>query len=191
MEKSQQKIIGEKIRAIRESKGITINLVAKETGFTSSFISQFERGLTKASIASLQKIASVLKINLAELFEQNDNAIPDQEQSTVVTRKADRRKLAYPDGKAVDFMLTGLGGKLEVTYSQIEPGGGSGELFSHDIAEECIVVLKGDIDITVGEDHYVLYEGDTITFSSRVLHGWKNTGAETCELIWIVTPPTY
>ncbi|MFC7394141.1 helix-turn-helix domain-containing protein [Scopulibacillus cellulosilyticus] len=190
MDKNQKKI-GEQIRKIRESKGITINYIAKKTGFTSSFISQFERGLTKASIASLQKITNILDVRLSELFDQDTEDSSLNELNPVIIRKSNRRKLAYPDEKAVDQLLTGSGGKLEVTYSKVEPNGGSGELYSHDIAEECIIVLKGQMEITVGENKYTLDEGDTITFSSRIPHGWKNIGTEALELIWIVTPPTY
>jgi len=87
--------------------------------------------------------------------------------------------------------LTGLEGKFEVIYSQVEPGGGSGELYTHDSDEECLVVLKGRMEVNVGGQIYVLEEGDAITFSSRIPHGWRNVGSETAELIWVIAPPTF
>ena len=47
--------IGEKIREHRKKLGITINEISKRTNLTASFISQFERGRTKASMDSAKK----------------------------------------------------------------------------------------------------------------------------------------
>lgn len=190
---SNQLDVGQKLRQIREEKKLTINHIAKETGFTSSFISQLERGLTKASVSSLQKIASSLDTNLSDLFEEENQPLPPSKlHDPVIVKKSDRRKLVYPDDQSVDYLLTGLEGQFEVIYSEIEPGGSSGgELISHNSVEECITVLNGDMEITIGEDHYILHKSDTITFSSHIPHGWKNIGSETLKLIWVVTPPTY
>lgn len=189
---NNQKIIGAKIREIRESKQLTINQLAKETGFTASFISQFERGLTKASVSSLQKIATVLSINLSALFEQEiENQQISKLKEPVIVKKENRRKLVYPDGKSVDYLLTGLNGQFEVMFSEVDPGGSSGELISHNSIEECVTVLKGEMEISIGDKTYDLQEGDTITFSSHIPHGWKNIGTEPLKLIWVVTPPTY
>lgn len=186
--------IGKQIRKIRTSKNITINQVAKETGFTSSFISQFERGKTKASVASLQKIASVLDINLSTLFTGDKSSTGNNAsrlENPVLIRKSERSKLVYPDEKSIDYLLTGIDGQFEMIQSTMEPGGSSGELFSHQDSEEGITVLQGTMELILGDDKYVLNEGDTITFSSHISHGWKNTGSEVLKLIWVVSPPTY
>lgn len=190
---SNQLDVGQRLRQIREDKQLTINQIAKETGFTSSFISQLERGLTKASVSSLQKIASSLDTNLSDLFDQETKNIPPSKlHEPVIVKKSERRKLVYPDDQSVDYLLTGLEGQFEVMYSEIEPGGSSGsELISHNSVEECITVLHGDMEITIGDDKYILNKEDTITFSSHIPHGWKNIGSETLKLIWVVTPPTY
>lgn len=189
---NDQETIGYKIRKIRESNQMTINQLATETGFTPSFISQFERGLTKASVASLQKIATVLSINLSTLFEQeHEKKLSSKLKEPVIIRKSNRRKLVYPDDKSVDYLLTGLHGQFEVIYSEIDPNGSSGELFSHNSIEECITVLQGQMEISIGDDYHILLGGDTITFSSRTPHGWKNSGSEVLKLLWVVTPPTY
>lgn len=184
--------IGAKIRKIREEKKLTINQVAKETGFTASFISQFERGLTKASIASLRKIATCLGINLSTLFEDvDDKKESSQENEIIIVRKEKRKTLTYPDGKSKDYLLTNTTGTFEVIYSKIEPGGVSGELISHGSIEECITILKGKLLLTIGDEEYILNDGDTITFPSHIPHGWENIGDEVVEVIWVVAPPSY
>jgi transcriptional regulator with XRE-family HTH domain len=183
--------LGERIHAIRKSKGMTIKEVANITGLTPSFISQLERGITTASIASIQKIAQALGTQLSVLFNEEPAASPPSSLPTVI-RKNSRVKLVYPNlPNTVDYILTGRGGKLEVLHSTIEPGGHSGGLYSHDSDEECIVVLRGTMELMVDDKMYHLSEGDSITFCSRQAHGWRNIGQDVLEVIWIITPPTY
>ncbi|MER2089693.1 helix-turn-helix domain-containing protein [Sporosarcina sp. JAI121] len=182
--------IGEQIRSIRQAKGITINYISKKTGFTSSFISQLERGLTKGSISSIQKIANELDIKISSLFyniEEEDHKAP----SISITRKDNRRTINYPDEKTIDYLLSERKGNLEVFYTEIKQGGESGEYYSHDSEKECIIVLKGQMEISVDESKYVLNAGDTINFCSQSPHAWKNAGEDTLEVIWIITHPNY
>ena len=54
--------------------------------------------------------------------------------------------------------------------STIEPGGGTGaEPYTHDSDEEVVVVLSGVLDVWVADEHYVLREGDAITFAPAAL----------------------
>lgn len=125
----------------------------------------------------------MLIINLSALFEEGqENQTSSQLQEPVLIKREKRCKLVYPDDKSTDYLLTGLDGQFEVMYSEIEPGGSSGE---------CITVLEGDLEISIGDNKHILNEGDTITFSSHIPHGWTNIGKKTLKLIWIVTPPTY
>ncbi|SDJ16228.1 cupin domain-containing protein [Alteribacillus bidgolensis] len=183
--------VGEKLRTIRLSKGVTLNMIASQTGLTSSFISQFERGLTTASIASMQKIVQVLDIPLASLFDK-EMVEDDTADNVSIVRKDNRRQLSFPKPALTnDYLLTNLDGKLQVIYSTIEPGGKSGEPYSHNSDEECIIILSGVMEITINNKTYELHEGDTIKFTSRSPHDWKNTGENTLEALWIITPPSF
>ncbi|MBM7599074.1 transcriptional regulator with XRE-family HTH domain [Virgibacillus halotolerans] len=184
------KSIGERLRSIRLQKGVTINKIAKETSLTPSFISQFERGLTNASVASMQKITQALDTPMGSLFGNGDDEITNNEITYI--KRGERRKLAFPEPEnTVDQLLTGPSGHLQVIYSTIEPGGGSGKPYAHDSDEECVVILSGTMKMSIDGEEFILHEGDSITFCSRKAHGWKNIGATTVEAMWITTPPTF
>lgn len=184
--------IGEKIRQIRNDKGFTINDIAKKTGFTSSFISQFERNLSQGSVSSIQKIANALDINVSTLFQGEETSSDTNSPLTAsITRKDHRPKMTYPDGRMTDYLLTGKNEHMEVIYSVVEPGAGSGHHYSHDSEEECIIILKGQMEVSVDKSTYILNEGDTINFSSKLPHAWRNLGDEQLEVIWIITPPSF
>jgi mannose-6-phosphate isomerase-like protein (cupin superfamily) len=110
-----------------------------------------------------------------------------------VVRGAERRQLIHPSRQWRDYLLTpSLKGKLQVILSVIEPGGGSGEEpYAHDSDEECVIVLRGRLEFWVGTDRYLLEEGDSIVFESRVPHRNRNPGPEPAEVLWITTPPSY
>lgn len=179
--------LGMTIRRLRESRQLTLNEVAARSGLTRSFLSQVERNLTSPSVASLRKVAQAFGVPLTELFQG-----PLMPENRVV-RRHERRQLIHPSRQWRDYLLTpNLTGKLQVILSMIEPGGGSGEEpYAHDSDEECVIILRGRLEFWVGTDRYVLEEGDSIVFESRIPHRNKNPGPEQAEVLWITTPPSY
>lgn len=139
----------------------------------------------------MQKIAQVLEIPLASIFENGD--IQDYQTNKVsIVRKKDRKHLYYPEPALTkDYLLTNLDGKIQVIYSTTKPGGTSGEPYSHNSDEECVIIISGEMELTVDTQTHTLLEGDTVKFSSRLPHSWKNTGNEPLELLWIITPPNF
>lgn len=179
--------LGLTIRRLRESRQLSLKEVAARSGLTQSFLSQVERNLTSPSVASLRKVAQAFGVPLTELFQG-----PVMPENRVV-RRDERRQLVHPSRQWRDYLLTpNLTGKLQVILSVIEPGGGSGEEpYAHDSDEECVIVLRGRLEFWVGNDRYVLEEGDSIVFESRIPHRNRNPGPEQAEVLWITTPPSY
>ena len=53
-------MIPQKIRTLRQAKGLTLKELADKTQTTAGYISQLERGLVDPSLSTLRKIAAVL-----------------------------------------------------------------------------------------------------------------------------------
>jgi transcriptional regulator with XRE-family HTH domain len=179
--------LGATIRRLREERNLSLKEVAMRSDLTPSFLSQVERNLTSPSVASLRKVAQAFGVPLTSLF-QGPTAPEDH-----VVRRSERRQLIHPRRQWRDYLLTpNLTGKLQVILSIIEPGGGSGEEpYAHDSDEECVVVLRGRLEFWVGSDWYLLEEGDSIVFESRIPHRNSNPGPDQAEVLWITTPPSY
>ncbi len=178
--------LGPRIRTIRRARGQTLRQLADRAGVTESFLSQVEREVASPSIATVQRVARALDLSIAELFAEEPAA-------GRVVRREDRRRIAYPGLKAVDeFLTSNMAGRLQVILSTIEPGGGTGdEPYTHDSDEEVVVVLSGVLDLWVGDEHYVLREGDAITFPSRLPHWNMNHGDVSASVLFCVTPPSF
>lgn len=178
--------LGSRIRALRQARHLTLRDVAERSGVTESFLSQVERDVTSPSIATVQRIARALDLSIAQLF------VEQPELGRVVRREA-RRRVEYPGLQAVDEFLTANdAGRLQVILSTIEAGGGTGpEPYTHESDEEVVVVLSGVLDLWVGDEHYVLREGDAITYPSRLPHWNMNHGDRPAVVLFCLTPPSF
>ena len=178
--------LGTRNRALRQARRLTLRDVADRAGVTESFLSQVERDVTSPSIATVHRIARALGLSIAQLFAE------DADTGRVVRREA-RRRVAYPGLRSVDeFLTSNMAGRLQVIMSTIEPGGGTGEEpYTHDSDEEVVVVLAGVLDLWVADEHYVLREGDAITFPSRLPHWNANHGEDPVQVIFCLTPPSF
>ncbi len=64
------KILGQRIRNYRTSKGLSQEKLAELCGCHPTYIGQIERGEKNATIESIEKISEALNISLSELFEK-------------------------------------------------------------------------------------------------------------------------
>lgn len=178
--------LGRRVRELREARGLSLRALATEAGVSESFVSQIERGVANPSVASLRRLAEALGASVGALFQGPET------QGRVVRSDA-RARLLDPARRWEDFLLTPRDAKrLQVILSVIEPGEGSGEEpYSHESDEECIIVLKGSLEVRLGGEAYLLNEGDSLLFESRTPHSNRNPGPSKAEVLWITTPPSY
>ena len=178
--------LGSRLRWLRRSHRLTLREVASRAAVTESFLSQVERGVASPSVASLQRIAHGLGLSIAQLFAGGSSA-------GRVVRRNERRRVSYTDFGALDEFLTPpTAARLQLILSTVEPGGGTGdEPYTHESDEEVVVVLEGELDLWVADEHYRLLAGDTITYSSRLPHRNLNRGAVAAKVLFCMTPPSF
>lgn len=69
VEEGEQSItLGEKIRLLRESKGITLSTFAQQVGISVSYLSEIERGNVYPAIHTLKKIAEAVGVSVSNLI---------------------------------------------------------------------------------------------------------------------------
>ena len=77
-----KKLLGAKIRELREKGGLTQANLAERANISNEFLSRIERAEKSPSINTIQNIASSLGVPLKELFNF-DNDFMDIESATV------------------------------------------------------------------------------------------------------------
>ncbi|HXG76549.1 MAG TPA: cupin domain-containing protein [Gaiellaceae bacterium] len=179
--------VGERLRAIRRLRRVTLRTLAERAELSESFLSQVERGRANASVASLKRIAAALGVNVADLFEPNGS----QSRPRVLRRQA-RPTLAFGTlGRK--YMLTPRPLEhLQVIVGELGAGGSTGdEPYVHGDSEELLVVLSGSVHLQLGTEVFVLDEGDSIDYRSSTPHRLTNSGDRPAEVMWIISPPSY
>ena len=178
--------VGARLRARRLERGLTITEVAERAGLTAGFISQLERDLTSASLSSLYRICGVLELWVGDLID-------DVPAGRLIRREEQaRRSLAL--GDAEHLLLSSRDERrFHVTESHIPPGGSAGEEpYTLPADVELVYVLSGSLELRVGDETHELEQGDTITYSPRDPHTWRNP-SETDEavVLWTALPNPY
>ena len=171
--------LGEKLKAIRLEKKMTLDEVAKKSSLTKSFISQIELNKTSPSITSLMKLASALEFRLTDLFRE-DNLMED------VLFKKEKRNSYYNKKKqlTIELLFTrSPDQKMEPIYMRFEPGGRT-DIITR-IGQEFVYVIKGKVRLILDQKEYIAKEGDSLYFDSSIPHRWENSWSESVEGIWV------
>lgn len=176
--------VGVELRNLRKSKGISARELAERADVTPSYLSRLETGRLNPTVATLTKITAALGEPVASLFHAPDTPGP-------VVRRNERRVIRN-HGVADELLTPTRTGRLEVLDTVVEPGGGSGdEQYSHGGDEECVVLISGQLVFVIGNDEFLLSEGDAITFACARPHAWHNPCHEPAHALWVITPAGY
>lgn len=188
---------------------MTLKQLSEKTELSISLLSEIERGLAQPSMSSLKKIARAMGTTMFEFFEEQTEANESQDRPTLqskrynsintyakdigVVRAEKRKKLMYPGFPALFELLTpDLNRLVEVLYGRFEPGFSSGpEPIKDPPGEKWAFILKGGLEMKIGETTVRLDEGDAVYYPGDALVSLRVIGEEACHSILIVTPPTF
>ena len=168
---------------------LTIKEVAERANVTSSLVSQIENNKANPSINSLMAIAKALHVPIGSFF---DDEKADLTFDPVV--KAGQRKVLKTQSGVTFYLLTPelKNHSIEFIYNVFEKagstGGANGELYTHE-GEEFGLVLKGRIQVELGDETHILNEGDSIYYNSATPHAIYGVDRESSEVIWVNSPP--
>ena len=182
--RENQSVIGEKIKAFRTARRMSLRELGEATGTTASFLSQLERGLTGANTGTLMRVASALGIGMQDLFAVAQRPVRE------VLRKAERPSLSA-NGCRKTLLSRRPIRDVEVYVGEFEIGGSTGEMpYSHGDAHEVFIVLKGQVELTLGDETHLMADGDSIEYPTSLPHKTVNIGVTRAEVMWIISPPT-
>ena len=180
---AQQQLPGQRFRRLRARRGLSLAQVARATGVSVGFLSALERGQMRCSISTLRRIARFYRTNIMSMFEINGDL-----QRHV--KPSQRKILETSPGVRMELLAWG-NTVMEPHLFRIQPGGGSGESYSHE-GEEFLHVLRGEFEISLNKrERYLLKAGDSLYFESSAPHRWKNPGRSEAWILWVNTPPTF
>ena len=193
--------IGKKIHLYRMHANLNIEILARLSGISPSYISKVESNKSIPSIDVLESISSALETTASKIlayppFSPSSPASgPDtvgrrQNLVPMLVRRNERKKIRPPKTN-VDYELLTPDLQRDLEFVMVvHPPKERTEPYSH-VGEESMLCLSGSITVVVGEDRFVLHEGDTLSFDCSVPHFIINDSDVDATLVLASTPASF
>ncbi|WP_018653164.1 helix-turn-helix domain-containing protein [Actinomadura flavalba] len=164
--------VGPRLRALRQSRDVTLTALSETTGISVSTLSRLESGQRKPTLELLLPLARAHRVQLDELV-----GAPATGDPRVHARPFER------NGQTFIPLTRDMGGLR--AYKQIIPP--YSREFEPRVHEgyEWMYVLSGRIRLVLGEHDIELAPGEAAEFDTRVPHAFGAAGDEPAEILSI------
>ena len=187
-------VVGAKIKGLRETKNLSIDVIAERSGLTVEQIESIENDVNLPSLGPLIKIARALGVRLGTFMDDNDALGP------IVCRAEDREKdssISFSNGatdarKHMEYHPLAqqkAGRHMEPFVIDINPEDTPEFQLSAHEGEEFIYVMQGEVEIVYGKETYHLNEGDSIFYDSIVKHHVHGAPGKSAKILAVVYIP--
>lgn len=192
--------VGQRLREVREERGIGLRELSRRLGVSPSALSQIETGRTRPTVMTLRSIVSELEMSLDDLLRVPGARVqpaPAVEGATtpvepdVVLHADDRRTIDLGTGVCwerltpltepnADFLFVtyAVGSSSSWEPTPVRPAG-----------REYGLVLSGRIRIALGLEEHELGPQDSIAFDTSLPHRIDNVGDEPARVVWCMVGP--
>ncbi|AZV78062.1 XRE family transcriptional regulator [Parasedimentitalea marina] len=179
--------LGADIRALRKTRGLTLNDMATRLDRSVGWLSQVERDLSEPTISDLRQIAGCLDVPMSMLFGHTN--APHNEQGYVVRAGARRPIGASEEGLIEELLSPDLTDDFEMVHSTFQAHSKM-QTPADRPTQEVGYIISGQLDLVIGGRAFTVGAGD----SFRIRHEpyqWANPYAEPAVAIWVIAPPVY
>ncbi len=178
--------LGALLRAIRNSKHLTIKDVASKAGVSSSLLSQIERNRISPSLDTLLRLLEVYGVPPNKFFKDYETL------TRVEIVKKDQRQIYQRKGFKYETLCGESQSKgshsFNAFFLELAPGQKRGDTDDGHLGRELGIVVAGSAQLIYGGEIYEIQAGDTLSFFSQIPHVIKNSSDELFQAYWIVTP---
>ena len=177
--------IGSRIKKFRLAKGLTLKDIEVRAKVSATHVSEIERGMTSPTGGALAKIAEAMGTDVAYFVEKKNVS------KLSIINKSNRKKMQFKDWGDTYYSLTKdiPNPRLSFLEVMLEPGIKRPEETSTHEGEEFALITKGVMEIIIGDEKYILKEGDSIHYKASKPHAMRNIGDAPCRAIWVTLPP--
>lgn len=173
---SQPPLIGANIRARRAKQGLTLNVLAEQSGVSKAMLSQIESDKVNPTVATVWKIARGLGVDINELLAGSEEPV----RHFHITRRDDIPVLDTQEEGLHLKVLTPLSlvEDLEMYLLTFSVGGELRSRPHFPKTEEFLTVIQGEVRVRAGDRVEELATGDFIRYRCDVDHDIENIGTD-------------
>ena len=169
---SVETLIGQRIRALRTQRDVTLDQLAGEVRLTKGQLSRIENGLVSSPVSTLTRIAAALGVGPGAFFETQAGS------PRALLVKAEGRKVIVGRGSKIGHSYEALAHGvpfakdfepyvMTIEEKKIDPAKNT---FRHP-GHELIFMLEGGMDYRHDTQIYHLEPGDSLFFDGTIEHG--------------------
>ncbi len=168
----QKASVGEKIKILRVTKGMSLEEVSRKSGISGTNLAKFENDELTPPLGNVVNLAQVFEVSVGDIFGDSGDspfAIVRVGDRTAVSRFGS----AYVQSTAYSYQ--GLGQQkrnrqMEPFIVTLNPAATHAVEPNEHIGEEFIFVLEGRVEVTLLDHRDVLNPGDSIYYDSMLPH---------------------
>jgi transcriptional regulator with XRE-family HTH domain len=191
--------VGQRLRSVRQERGIGLRELSRRLGVSPSALSQIETGRTRPTVMTLRSIVSELEMSLDDLLRVPGARAPVviQEAATaparpdVVLHADDRRTIDLGTGVCWERLTPLAEPHADFLFVTYEPGSSSSwePTAARRAGRAYGLVLSGHIQIALGRGEHALGPQDSIAFDTSLPHRIDNVRDEPATAIWCTVGP--
>lgn len=177
--------VGQRIRELRKSLGMTLTELAEASSLSHSFLSLVERGRARLGVDAFVRVAQSLHTTPVDLFQEAREVAETERYRVVRANRTDPEfytdidslALASYPGALVPRVV--IGGESTTDHHPLQ---------SHD-GDDFIYVIEGGITVELGDEPLHLTAGDSMVYHGISPHAWSVTeGFETYRILHLLIP---
>jgi len=179
--------IGERVRAIRQEKRMTLAELSFKSGVAQATLSRIENGIMTGTIKSHLKISEAFGISLADLYRLSQTALKDIH----VEAEAAQKDVFVHDEKSSSILLTSqvFSKKMMPILIRLDPDGRTPTEEVAEDTEKFLYCLSGKVKVSVAGKEYSLNSGDRLYFNASLPHFVENCGKTEARCLSVSSPP--
>lgn len=180
--------IGKRIKLLRAAKRITLENLARRTGFTKGYLSKVEKSKKAPPVSTLGNIARAFNVTISSLLGEES-----PRTSLCLVRKGERPLMAR-DGNAFGYSYEAVAynypNKTMEPFILTLPLGRKKKTFYQHEGEEILFVIQGSMKFIHGTGQYTVNEGDCVYFDSSIPHFGESIGRKEVKCFMVICNPT-
>ncbi|MFW5731239.1 MAG: helix-turn-helix domain-containing protein [Desulfonatronovibrionaceae bacterium] len=178
-----QEDIARRLKALRQAMDYTIAEMAEKLGMYPDTVELYETGTVEIPVSYLFEAAKICKVDLTVLVSGSEahlhgHALIRQGKGMSVERRKDY------DYKSLAYAFSGR--RMEPFMVRVPPKTEQELTFTEHPGQEFIYMLKGKLEVRLGEKIIVLEPGDSLYFTSRIPHALRSLGTKQAEFIDVI-----
>ncbi len=181
--------LGEKIKTLRQRRGMSLQQMADQTSLSKPLLSQIESEVVAPPVATLLKISKALNVNIGYFFQAKESG-----KKAVIVRKNERKQVfrrIHEDASKVGYYYEALAypkvdKHMEPFQVQFEVKKKEDLLFFTHKGEEFVFVLEGQLEFNYENETFLLEAGDSLYFDSSLPHAFRAMGRKNALAIDVI-----